>query len=151
MAQLSNLIVTGVSKLLGKVHASDTVTAPTFVGNLVGNVDGTVGKVILDKDYSNTADTFNRSTMSQFLYVLDIGSLYYIRVIHKKSGYNVESCALYAGVDIVGSKPVPLGEKSTTIKITALQNPDSSMIYGIGVSFPESGTFNYHVTITKLT
>ena len=42
MAQLSNLIVAGVSRLLGKLHVSDTVTAPTFVGNLVGNVDGTV-------------------------------------------------------------------------------------------------------------
>ena len=154
MAQLSNLIVTGVSRLLGKLHVNDTVTAPTFVGNLVGNVDGTVGKVVLDKDYTNVADTSNTNTMSQFLYVLDIGSLYYIRVICKQSDGNVESCALYAGAEIKGSKPAKpakLGEANTAIKITALQNPNASWVYGIGVSFPGSSTFNYHVTITKLT
>lgn len=151
MAQLKDLIVTGVSRLLGKLHVSDTVTAPTFVGNLVGNVDGTVGKVVLDKDYTNVADTSNTNTMSQFLYVLDIGSLYYIRVILKQSGGNTESCALYAGVDIQGPKPVTLGEANSAIKIKALQNPNASWVYGIGVSFPGTATFNYHVTITKLT
>lgn len=151
MAQLSNLIVTGVSRLLGKLHVNDTVTAPTFVGNLVGNVDGTVGKVVLDKDYTNVADTSNTNTMSQFLYGLDIGSLYYIRVIYKRSSGNVASCALYAGAENRGSNPLKLGEANTAIKITVLQNPISPTVYGIGVSFPGSATFNYHVTITKLT
>lgn len=151
MAQLKDLIVTGVSRLLGKLHVNDTVTAPTFVGNLVGNVDGTVGKVVLDKDYTNVADTSNTNTMSQFLYGLDIGSLYYIRVICKQSDGNAESCALYAGAEIKGPKPVKLGEANTAIKITDLQNPNAPTVYGIGVSFPGSATFNYHVTITKLT
>lgn len=151
MAQLSNLIVTGVSRLLGKLHVSDTVTAPTFVGNLVGNVDGTVGKVVLDKDYTNTASTSNTNTMSQFLYGLDIGSLYYIRVINKQSDGNVESCALYAGIEIKGPRPVKLAEYKTAISIISLQNPNASTVYGIGVSFPGTGTFNYHVKITKLT
>ena len=151
MAQLSNLIVTGVSRLLGKLHVSDTVTAPKFVGNLVGNVDGTVGKVVLDKDYTNVANTSNTNTMSQFLYTLDIGSLYYIRVICKQSNGNATSCALYAGLDIQGPKPVKLAEYNTAITITALQNPNASTVYGIGVSFPGTATFNYHVTITKLT
>ena len=147
MAQLSNLIVTGVARLLGKLYVNDTVTAPKFVGDL----DGTVGKVVLDKDYTNVADTSNTNTMSQFLYGLDIGSLYYIRVIYKQSSGNAESCASYAGVDIQGPKPVTLGEYNTAIKIVALQNPNASWVYGIGVSFPGTATFNYHVTITKLT
>lgn len=151
IAQLKDLIVTGVSRLLGKLHVNDTVTAPTFVGNLVGNVDGTVGKVVLDKDYTNTASTSNTNTMSQFLYGLEIGSLYYIRVIYKQSDGNVESCALYAGAENRGSNPLKLGEANTAIKITALQNPNAAWVYGIGVSFPGTGTFNYHVTITKLT
>lgn len=37
MAQLSNLIVTGVSRLLSKLYVSDSVTAPTFIGKLQGN------------------------------------------------------------------------------------------------------------------
>ena len=151
MAQLKDLIVTGVSRLLGKLHVSDTVTAPTFVGNLVGNVDGTVGKVVLDKDYTNTADTSNASSMSQYLYTLDIGSLYCIRVICKQSGSNVESCALYAGGDMGEPTPLKLAGYNAAISITSLQNPNASWVYGIGASFPGSGTFNYHVTITKLT
>lgn len=39
MAQLSNLIVTGVSRLLSKLYVSDSVTAPTFIGKLQGNAD----------------------------------------------------------------------------------------------------------------
>ena len=39
MAQLGNLIVTGVAKLLSKLYVSDSVTAPTFIGKLQGNAD----------------------------------------------------------------------------------------------------------------
>lgn len=39
MAQLSNLIVNGVTRLLSKVYVSDSVTAPTFIGKLQGNAD----------------------------------------------------------------------------------------------------------------
>lgn len=54
MAQLSNLIVTGVSRLLGKLYVNDTVTAPKFVGNLEGKI---VGTLVHDKDYTiTTAD-----------------------------------------------------------------------------------------------
>ena len=39
MAQLGNLIVTGVSRLLSKLYVNDSVTAPTFIGKLQGNAD----------------------------------------------------------------------------------------------------------------
>ena len=39
MAQLGNLLVTGVSRLLSKLYVSDSVTAPTFIGKLQGNAD----------------------------------------------------------------------------------------------------------------
>ena len=39
MAQLGNLIVTGVDKMLSKLYVSDSVTAPTFIGKLQGNAD----------------------------------------------------------------------------------------------------------------
>jgi hypothetical protein len=39
MAQLGNLIVNGVSRLLSKLYVSDSVTAPSFIGKLTGNAD----------------------------------------------------------------------------------------------------------------
>ena len=39
MAQLGNLIVTGVTRLLSKLYVNDSVTAPTFIGQLQGNAD----------------------------------------------------------------------------------------------------------------
>lgn len=39
MAQLGNLIVTGVTRLLSKLYVNDSVTAPTFIGKLQGNAD----------------------------------------------------------------------------------------------------------------
>lgn len=39
MAQLGNLIVNGVSRLLSKLYVSDSVTAPNFIGKLTGNAD----------------------------------------------------------------------------------------------------------------
>lgn len=39
MAQLSNLIVNGVSRMLSKLYVSDSVTAPNFIGKLTGNAD----------------------------------------------------------------------------------------------------------------
>lgn len=39
MAQLSNLVVNGVSRLLSKLYVSDSVTAPSFIGKLTGNAD----------------------------------------------------------------------------------------------------------------
>lgn len=39
MAQLSSLLVTGVSRLLSKLYVSDSVTAPSFIGKLTGNAD----------------------------------------------------------------------------------------------------------------
>lgn len=39
MAQLGNLTVNGVSRLLSKLYVSDSVTAPTFIGKLTGNAD----------------------------------------------------------------------------------------------------------------
>lgn len=39
MAQLGNLIVNGVTRLLSKLYVSDSVTAPTFIGKLTGNAD----------------------------------------------------------------------------------------------------------------
>lgn len=39
MAQLSNLVVNGVSRLLSKLYVSDSVTAPSFIGKLIGNAD----------------------------------------------------------------------------------------------------------------
>lgn len=39
MAQLGNLTVNGVSRLLSKLYVSDSVTAPSFIGKLTGNAD----------------------------------------------------------------------------------------------------------------
>lgn len=39
MAQLGDLIVNGVSRLLSKLYVSDSVTAPSFIGKLTGNAD----------------------------------------------------------------------------------------------------------------
>ena len=39
MAQLGNLTVNGVSRLLSKLYVSDSVIAPSFIGKLTGNAD----------------------------------------------------------------------------------------------------------------
>lgn len=39
MAQLGNLLVNGVTRLLSKLYVSDSVTAPSFIGKLTGNAD----------------------------------------------------------------------------------------------------------------
>lgn len=39
MAQLGDLTVNGVSRLLSKLYVSDSVTAPSFIGKLTGNAD----------------------------------------------------------------------------------------------------------------
>lgn len=60
MAQLSNLIVTGVSRLLSKLYVSDSVTAPTFIGKLQGNADTATKATSADSattvvDYGDTS------------------------------------------------------------------------------------------------
>lgn len=60
MAQLSNLIVTGVSRLLSKLYVSDSVTAPTFIGKLQGNADTATKATSADSatavvDYADTS------------------------------------------------------------------------------------------------
>ena len=55
MAQLGNLIVTGVVKILSKLYVSDSVTAPTFIGNLQGSAD-TAARAIAVKDSANGKD-----------------------------------------------------------------------------------------------
>jgi hypothetical protein len=60
LAQLSNLIVTGVSRLLSKLYVSDSVTAPTFIGKLQGNADTATKATSADSattvvDYGNTS------------------------------------------------------------------------------------------------
>ena len=70
MAQLSNLIVTGVSRLLGKLYVNDTVTAPKFVGNL----EGTSGIVVSNQDLTLTANekkTISKDGMTEGVYVVD--------------------------------------------------------------------------------
>ena len=149
MAQLSNLIVTGVSRLLGKLYVNDTVTAPKFVGNL----DGTVGKVVLDKDYTNTTDGSDKNTMTQYLYTTEIGSLYFVRLIYGTGNFVSESYGLYAGCNVGAAKiPANLGVYQGSIELTSTPSPNSTSIIGIGAKFPGApATFNYHVTITKLT
>ena len=51
MAQLGNLLVTGVSRLLSKLYVNDSVTAPTFIGKLQGNADSATTVV----DYGDTS------------------------------------------------------------------------------------------------
>ena len=41
MAQLKNLIVNGVTRLIGKVYASDSVESPSFIGDLTGTAQKT--------------------------------------------------------------------------------------------------------------
>lgn len=54
MAQLGNLIVTGVSRLLSKLYVSDSVTAPTFIGKLQGNADSATKWGSLENDTGTT-------------------------------------------------------------------------------------------------
>ena len=56
MAQLSNLIVNGVTRLLSKLYVSDSVTAPNFIGKLTG----TAAKLGRNGD-ADTPMTFNWS------------------------------------------------------------------------------------------
>lgn len=60
MAQLGNLLVTGVSRLLSKLYVNDSVTAPTFIGKLQGNADTATKATSADSattvvDYGDTS------------------------------------------------------------------------------------------------
>lgn len=50
MAQLGNLLVTGVSRLLSKLYVNDSVTAPTFIGKLQGNADSATSSTKATQD-----------------------------------------------------------------------------------------------------
>ena len=39
MANLGNTIINGILRVNGKINAGDSITAPSFIGDLTGNAD----------------------------------------------------------------------------------------------------------------
>ena len=132
MAQLSNLIVTGVSRLLGKLYVNDTVTAPKFVGTLDGKI---VGTLVHDKDYTITKANEQVNT-----YGFDEAGIYMC----------VASCTLnsanYSSVGIILSANA--GNNGTNVTMIGIAKTIPSLSIGgsmMTLSSPYTSTFNIKV------
>lgn len=132
MAQLSNLIVTGVARLLGKLYVNDTVTAPKFVGTLDGKI---VGTLVHDKDY-----TISKANESVNTYGFNESGIYIC----------VASCtmdsAIYSSVGIILSANA--GNVGTQVTMIGIAKTVPSLSIGgsmMTLSSPYTSTFNIKV------
>lgn len=134
MAQLSNLIVNGVTRLLSKLYVSDSVTAPNFIGKLTG----TAAKLGRNGD-ADTPMTFNWSGKDGqpiWLWGGENGSDMYV---YNPSNFNVNNAKTAGSADSATKLSSSAG--SATQPVYFNDGKPVATTYTLGKSVPASAVF----------
>lgn len=134
MAQLSNLIVNGVTRLLSKLYVSDSVTAPNFIGKLTG----TAAKLGRNGD-ADTPMTFNWSGKDGqpiWLWGGENGSDMYV---YNPSNFSVKNAKAAGSADSATKLSSSAG--SATQPVYFSDGKPVATTYTLGKSVPASAVF----------
>lgn len=134
MAQLSNLIVNGVTRLLSKLYVSDSVTAPNFIGKLTG----TAAKLGRNGD-ADTPMTFNwsgKDGQPTWLWGGENGSDMYV---YNPSNFNVNNAKTAGSADSATKLSSSAG--SATQPVYFSDGKPVATTYTLGKSVPASAVF----------
>lgn len=148
MAQLGNLIVTGVTRLLSKLYVNDSVTAPTFIGKLQGNAD-TATKATQDSGGQQINTTYIKGLSvsgKTITYTKGDGTTGTITTQDTNTTYPMYTKTIdgsYASQFRTQTK----GDTSKGGYITAIRNETESVVnsprYGSGIAFGMGDTHGY--------
>lgn len=134
MAQLSNLIVNGVTRLLSKLYVSDSVTAPNFIGKLTG----TAAKLGRNGD-ADTPMTFNwsgKDGQPTWLWGGENGSDMYV---YNPSNFSVKNAKAAGSADSATKLSSSAG--SATQPVYFNDGKPVATTYTLGKSVPASAVF----------
>lgn len=134
MAQLSNLIVNGVTRLLSKLYVSDSVTAPNFIGKLTG----TAAKLGRNGD-ADTPMTFNwsgKDGQPTWLWGGENGSDMYV---YNPSNFSVKNAKVAGSADSATKLSSSAG--SATQPVYFSDGKPVATTYTLGKSVPASAVF----------
>lgn len=134
MAQLSNLIVNGVTRLLSKLYVSDSVTAPNFIGKLTG----AAAKLGRNGD-ADTPMTFNwsgKDGQPTWLWGGENGSDMYV---YNPSNFNVNNAKTAGSADSATKLSSSAG--SATQPVYFSDGKPVATTYTLGKSVPASAVF----------
>jgi hypothetical protein len=134
MAQLSNLIVNGVTRLLSKLYVSDSVTAPNFIGKLTG----TAAKLGRNGD-ADTPMTFNwsgKDGQPTWLWGGENGSDMYV---YNPSNFSVKNAKAAGSSDSATKLSSSAG--SATQPVYFSDGKPVATTYTLGKSVPASAVF----------
>lgn len=134
MAQLSNLIVNGVTRLLSKLYVSDSVTAPNFIGKLTG----TAAKLGRNGD-ADTPMTFNwsgKDGQPTWLWGGENGSDMYV---YNPSNFSVKNAKTAGSADSATKLSSSAG--SATQPVYFSDGKPVATTYTLGKSVPASAVF----------
>lgn len=134
MAQLSNLIVNGVTRLLSKLYVSDSVTAPNFIGKLTG----TAAKLGRNGD-ADTPMTFNwsgKDGQPTWLWGGENGSDMYV---YNPSNFSVKIAKAAGSADSATKLSSSAG--SATQPVYFSDGKPVATTYTLGKSVPASAVF----------
>lgn len=134
MAQLGNLIVNGVSRLLSKLYVSDSVTAPNFIGKLTG----TAAKLGRNGD-ADTPMTFNwsgKDGQPTWLWGGENGSDMYV---YNPSNFSVKNAKTAGSADSATKLSSSAG--SATQPVYFSDGKPVATTYTLGKSVPASAVF----------
>jgi hypothetical protein len=134
MAQLSNLIVNGVTRLLSKLYVSDSVTAPNFIGKLTG----AAAKLGRNGD-ADTPMTFNwsgKDGQPTWLWGGENGSDMYV---YNPSNFSVKNAKTAGSADSATKLSSSAG--SATQPVYFSDGKPVATTYTLGKSVPASAVF----------
>lgn len=134
MAQLSNLIVNGVTRLLSKLYVSDSVTAPNFIGKLTG----TAAKLGRNGD-ADTPMTFNwsgKDGQPTWLWGSENGSDMYV---YNPLNFSVKNAKAAGSADSATKLSSSAG--SATQPVYFSDGKPVATTYTLGKSVPASAVF----------
>lgn len=134
MAQLSNLIVNGVTRLLSKLYVSDSVTAPNFIGKLTG----TAAKLGRNGN-ADTPMTFNwsgKDGQPTWLWGGENGSDMYV---YNPSNFSVKNAKAAGSADSATKLSSSAG--SATQPVYFSDGKPVATTYTLGKSVPASAVF----------
>lgn len=134
MAQLSNLIVNGVTRLLSKLYVSDSVTAPNFIGKLTG----TAAKLGRNGD-ADTPMTFNwsgKDGQPTWLWGGENGSDMYV---YNPSNFSVKNAKTAGSADSATKLSSSAG--SATQPVYFNDGKPVAITYTLGKSVPADAKF----------